>query len=627
MAGAVLTYTAGFLLWYSATPLGLYPVLDGREILALAARIASGELPQEPFYRAALYPALISIFGEAGAAPPDLAFTARVLNGLLHLLNALLVWWIAGALWRSNAASALATLLYGLNPVALHFAGDPLDITFAIALMLAGLHAGMSGIAATPKGGHLRLAVASGCLALAVLARPQMLTVLLAWFVIVAIDIRPALAHTRSILAGLLPAVIILGVMGAVNYSLSGEFRVLPWQSAYNLWSANRPGAHGRYFEQTLRIASYDEGTNPARIESERLYRQLNPAAPDDYSSQSRFWRAKTMRHIASAPLEWGRLLAFKTYYLINNFEQYNNKTYSFHKKRSPWLHWNPLCWALLLAGAGAGLVLGWQRPGMQGLALCATAYAAGLLITYMSARFRLPLVPIMAIIAGGIATRPQNRTGLMGAAVTATVLLALSLVPIGRMEAEKTYVQDYLLLARANSQLDQHDAAIAHARQALARAPRNDAALELTCVAGFNAWLYGTQSDQELAWLADMCARAAPISIVARRVVGIVYWRLGQNADAVSLWSNLVRGEGAESGAALAALLMTDHVGVNDVAVDWAQHHTIDGILLLAMTIKGDVRAADVVRGRMAPDEIERQTEHLTRTFTRPDGLDDRAH
>ena len=623
----MLTYTAGFLLWYSATPLGLYPVLDGREILVLAAHIASGELPSEPFYRAALYPALVSLFGEAGVAPLDLAVIARLLNGLLHLLNVLLVWWITGALWRSNAASALAALLYGLNPVALHFAGDPLDITCAISLMLAGLHAGMSGIAATPKGGHLRLAAASACLALAVLARPQMLTVLLAWFVIVAIDIRPALAHTRSIVAGLLPAVMILALMGTVNYSLSGEFRVLPWQSAYNLWSANRPDADGRYFEQTLRIASYDDDTNPARIESERLYRQLNPAAPDDYKSQSHFWRAKTMEHIASAPLEWGRLLAFKTYYLVNNFEQYNNKTYSFHKQRSPWLHWNPLCWALLLAGAGAGLILGWQRPGMQGLALCATAYAAGLLITYMSARFRLPLVPIMAIIAGGIVTRPQHRTGVIVAAVTAAVLFGSSLIPISRMEAEKTYVQDYLLLARANSQLDRHDAAITHAHQALARAPCNDAALELTCVAGFNAWLYGTQSDEELAWLVDMCARAVPISIVARRLVGIVYWRLGQNADAMSLWSDLVQSEGPESGAALAALLMTDHVGIDDVAVDWAQHNAINDVLLLAMTIKGDVRAADVLRWRMAPDEIERQTDHLTRTFTRPDSLGNLDH
>ena len=70
--------------------------------------------------------------------------------------------------------------------------------------------------------------------------------------------------------------------MGGVNAALSGEFRVLPWQGAFNLWAANRPGAHGRYFEQFARVASYAEGTNPARLESERLYRELNPQAPAD---------------------------------------------------------------------------------------------------------------------------------------------------------------------------------------------------------------------------------------------------------------------------------------------------------------------------------------------------------
>jgi hypothetical protein len=41
--------------------------------------------------------------------------------------------------------------------------------------------------------------------------------------------------------------------------------------------------------------------------------------------------------------------MARKAYALLNNWEQYNNKTYAFHKALSPWLSWNPLCWGLLL--------------------------------------------------------------------------------------------------------------------------------------------------------------------------------------------------------------------------------------------------------------------------------------
>jgi hypothetical protein len=41
--------------------------------------------------------------------------------------------------------------------------------------------------------------------------------------------------------------------------------------------------------------------------------------------------------------------LGRKVYALLNDWEQYNNKTYAFHQARSPWLRWNPLSWGVLL--------------------------------------------------------------------------------------------------------------------------------------------------------------------------------------------------------------------------------------------------------------------------------------
>jgi hypothetical protein len=340
----VLIYTAGFLLWYSATPLGLYPVLDGREILELARRIASDELAPEPFYRAPVYPALLSLLIDAGVAVRDLPFAARVLNGACHLANAALVWEIAILMWRNAGAAALACALYGLNPVALHFAADPLDITFAITLMLAGLVAIIHGLRRLPDGVRWWFAAAAVLLSLAALARPQMLTILLMWLGWLAYGALRGRVPHLAIATSIVPAVVILGLMGVVNQHLGGEFRVLPWQGAYNLWAANKPGAHGRYYEQSMRTASYDESANAARIESERLYRRANPDGPADPASMSRYWRAQLSAHLMSQPLDWVALLARKAWYLLNNFEQYNNKTYDFHKVRSRWLRYNPLC-------------------------------------------------------------------------------------------------------------------------------------------------------------------------------------------------------------------------------------------------------------------------------------------
>ena len=57
LAAAVVL--AGHFAWWS-DPLGLAPVLDGRELLLLARAMAAGTLPPEPFYRAPLYPAALA---------------------------------------------------------------------------------------------------------------------------------------------------------------------------------------------------------------------------------------------------------------------------------------------------------------------------------------------------------------------------------------------------------------------------------------------------------------------------------------------------------------------------------------------------------------------------------------
>ena len=45
VVGLTLLYATVHLAWYGTTPLGGFPVLDGREMLELARAIAAGELP------------------------------------------------------------------------------------------------------------------------------------------------------------------------------------------------------------------------------------------------------------------------------------------------------------------------------------------------------------------------------------------------------------------------------------------------------------------------------------------------------------------------------------------------------------------------------------------------------
>ncbi len=59
---ATLGYGLLYLSWYWGTPLGQSPVLDGAENLLIAEAIADATLPTEPFYRAMLYPCVLSVF-------------------------------------------------------------------------------------------------------------------------------------------------------------------------------------------------------------------------------------------------------------------------------------------------------------------------------------------------------------------------------------------------------------------------------------------------------------------------------------------------------------------------------------------------------------------------------------
>lgn len=606
----VAVYTSGFLLWYSATALGLAPMLDGREQLELALHLAQGNLPHEPFYRAALFPSLVAWLVKAGVSVQHLPFAVRMMNGGLHLASTMLVWMIAARVWQSPRAAALAALLFGMNPVVLHFAGDPLDLTLAITLMLGGVLSMLLTVQ-TASGARFALSAAGLLFASACLARPQMVVLLpplllgVAW----------CKSSRRNLVWVAAPMLLVLTLMGMANLKLGGAFQILPWQGAYNLWAANGPTANGRYFVQRERQTVYTEGGNPARIESERLYRREQPGAPDDYATMSHYWRQRTLAYVRAEPGRWLQLVASKVWYLLNNFEQYDIKTYHFHKARSPWLRWNPLAWSWLLAAACAALVMHGRNPRAWAVAAFALCYAMGLLLSYVSARFRLPLVPLLAVLAGGVMCG-TSRAVWARALVGAALVFMLSRLPLPRGEAERTVVQDYLLNARAAAELGFSDEALRDARAALSRAPDDAAARELMCVAAFNAWLRA--GDYRAAGPQQACAAAADDSPSARRALGVLYWRQGRGAEARALWQALVTACGEQRDAALAALVMVDGIAAAALPDPHCSGPHSDE-LLLALALRGDGVARGQLAARMSAAELARQTAALRKLFEPP--------
>jgi hypothetical protein len=354
--------------------------------------------------------------------------------------------------------------------------------------------------------------------------------------------------------------IVVLGFQGGVNYKLSGEIRILPWQGAYNLYAANKTDANGKYYAQQVYFDRVEAGKNTNRMESEWLYREAVGAhAPQTITAMNAHWRERLLDEVLADPLRWFGLMSRKLVYALNNWEQYNNLTYAYHKERWPYLRWNPLGWGILMIAATCGLIMGFSRanrPALCALGLVALAYFAGLLLFFVSARFRLPLAPLLCVAVGGCAFIRQLDSGWKKLWLGVSSLL-IGVASFGNwFEAQdrKPFLQDELLLAQASSQVGDDTGALRLARAVLQRDPERPGAQRLEATSLFNLWL---STGETVYWgsMAEALRRVDVSSAGVEFIRGVYDWRSGRRDRAVRTWETAVERYGEEADSALAAL------------------------------------------------------------------------
>ena len=554
-----LVYGALHLIWYWQTPLGQIPVLDERENLQLAAHIAAGSLPAEPFYRMLGYPLLLSFGYRLGVPADTMPLVATGLGLLLHLGNTLLVARLAHRLFRSPRAGLLAGLLHGLNPALIHYATQILDGTYATTFVLLGMVALMTTRQSNEPPPPAMSVVACVCWSIATLIRPQFLLLFLAFPAIWWVLFRRSTTGRQT--ATILGASLAIGVIpwliqGFAQKSVSGEFRLMPTQGTYNLWSANRPGAHGAYHTQQVHLSDVEEGhRNPTQVESELLFARDIGRPAESMDELNTHWSRQLRAHLTSAPLSWLTLTGRKVYLLLNHAEQYNNKTFAFHRARSPFLRFNPLGWGLIFIASGMGIAVLWKTnpSAAQGLLIILGVTAGGVVIGFVSGRFRAPLMAEATVLAGGLALVPtwgrkripQSRRAILlgGGIVLATGLLTFSNFADAR--STRTYLQDHLLLMSSALTSGQDHVAWTEAGAALARDHSHPDALSGRITAYFNLLLLDQANPaNEPAWL-ETAHRInehpeLQISTAARTLAALALWRAGEREEAVFTWRKL---------------------------------------------------------------------------------------
>ncbi len=526
----ILAYGLLYLLYFWQTPLGQMPVLDGSENFLLANQISSGSLPNEPFFRSMLYPALLSIPWSLGFS--DNLFVIASFSGIIfHFLSSLFIFLIVNNIWNNRKAAIISSLLYGLYPPAVFFAAEPLDTTVSILFMLGSIYCFFVAI---DKNSKKYFATSGIVMGISGLFRSNLLPFAIIY---IAYPITKILskktsnnknmsfdhndsaskenqeADSKDIYKNSLISItgfslmILLG--GVICYLHSGEFKLMPWQGASNLYSANSLNANGKYYKHSVYIPNRKAGTNPARAEAEFIYsKETGQKSPFNLNDFNKFWLKKCFDEIASNPSHWINLTLKKIYYLFNNYEQYNNKTFGFHKSITPILQYNPLCFGFLiilfsltlfnLLKNKNDLINQHEKCKVITLFIGIFFLSLGIIAFYVSARFRIPLASLIIIFSSYLFCLNIDKIFNKYALFIVISVAFITFSNFCNAADTSTYKEDRLLIAFACSRLGLDDEQILWANRVIEEDPHNLQAIRLKIVAFTNLALSGNLTDSK---------------------------------------------------------------------------------------------------------------------------------
>ena len=435
-----------YLLQIQEMPLFTHLIGDGATYWAWAGRIAAGDwIGSETFYQAPAYPYFLAVVRRVFG---DDLWRAHVVHAALGAVACGLLAF-AGRAFLSPRAGLYTGVLMALYAPAIFFDGLIQKATLDLVLM-AGLlcllgwmtkrpeakgrrqeeegtgrppsaELGSAGASPSrtshatvgadfacgtpsPRGGAWRDVVAllavGVVLGLMALTREQAL--LLAGVVLLWILLRRVEAQRGRVLAAasfLVGMAVVLGPVAWRNYRVGGAFVLTTVQAGPNFYIGNHAGATGRYL--ALRPGAEWpplEQRAATELAEAEVGHALSPRAV------SHFWLSKSWDYLRREPLDWLGLLVHKWVMVWNAYELSDTESFTLYAHLS-WLlgalgrlnHFGVL-WPLAAVGLAATLRQ-WRRWWVLGAMILTVA--GGVAIFYVFARYRYPLVPLLAVFAG----------------------------------------------------------------------------------------------------------------------------------------------------------------------------------------------------------------------------------
>jgi tetratricopeptide (TPR) repeat protein len=364
------------------------PIIDEKFSVDAAWKVAQGHWlsPDLEYWKPPLYEYfLAAIFAIAGKA----LWLARVVHACLDAGSCVLAFMLARRVFAARPAW-IAGVAVALNGTMIYFTGELVSASLAIFLDLLAL---LLLLRAGDGRTTWRWIAAGAVLGLCVLDRAEML-------LMIPIAVAFAVRRDRAV-AGILVAVTALLVVAPAtwhNYKPHGSFVPVSTNGGINFYVGTAPQYRGII------------GVRPG-VEWESLVRSPPLLGYKTDPEVSDYYRARSLALIADDPggyvVHAGKkaLEFFHGHELASNYDLYTARKDSpvlavtlFHA-RGLYLPFG------LIAPLGlVGLVLAWRRPGAKLLAGFVAVQLVTATIFFVTARFRVPCVPVLTIFAAAAA-------------------------------------------------------------------------------------------------------------------------------------------------------------------------------------------------------------------------------
>jgi tetratricopeptide (TPR) repeat protein len=412
---------------------------DARGYDAWARRIAGGDwIGHDVFYQAPLYPYFLGlVYAAAGRS----LLLVRVIQALVGACSCVLLA-IAGRRFFSPRVGIAAGAALALYAPAIFFDGvlqkSVLDLFFlTLTLALAG------AIVDEPPRDWRWMALGAALGALSLTRENALVFVVIfgLWAIRPAATAVRARAATVAVASGsrrialfVVGLAVVLLPVAVRNYAVGGGFYLTTSQFGPNLYQGNHPHADGSFAPLRFGRGAPEFERQDAKELAEHAVQR--PLTPGEVSS---FWTDRALDFITAHPIDWLALEWRKLLLLVNATETLDTES------QESYAEWS---WPLRALGrvghfgvlfplAVLGAVLAWPlRQRVAILYAMTMAYAASVLVFYVFARYRLPLVPLLMLFAAVVSEIRLTPVPASDVAGAASVVLGSGVRRIGLVAA-----------------------------------------------------------------------------------------------------------------------------------------------------------------------------------------------